>query len=373
MIYYLLQIGKQQHYQFGKWLRNRYDSLVGKKYSKDEIYIRSTDVDRTLMSALSNLAGFFPPQSTDVWSDELAWQPIPVHTEPEKKDGVLASKKTCPVYDHELKKLYKSKEFKDYDKQNKELYKYLTKHAGKKVDSLQSVQNIYSCLHIEQIYNKTLPEWTKSVYPDKLLPISGLSFATKTYTPLLARLKTGPLLKEILVRMHNKTSSVLEPNRSVWIYSAHDTTVSALLNTMGIFKTIGYHNPPYASSVLIELRKYNDGPRVQVFYRNTTGEPDPLEIPGCGTSCPLENMFKIYNDVLPVNWEEECSLSLLQMPLIENVSETVSPITIFTFMALMMFVGIVVLLIATFHKRRDYVGVEQGNYYQSGQWNDGYN
>lgn len=66
--------------------------------------------------------------------------------------------------------------------------------------------------------------------------ISARSFATNTYTPQLARLKLGPLLKEILDRFVSKTVSKLNPDRSLWIYSAHDTTVANLLNTLGLFE-----------------------------------------------------------------------------------------------------------------------------------------
>lgn len=331
------------------------------QYNNSEMYVRSTDVDRTLMSAQSNLAGFYPPQSKDVWNDEIPWQPIPIHTIPEKLDMVLAAKKSCPVYEYELKKLYKSEEFKTYDKKIADIYKYLTTHSGKSVKSLQSVQNIYSCLHIEELYNLSLPEWTREVYPDKLLPISALSFAVKTYTPLLARLKSGPLLKEILMHFKNKTLKKLEPNRNYWVYSGHDTTVANMLNTLGVFKLMGYHNPPFRATVLFELRSYSDGYRVQVFYKNTTAEPEPLNLPGCGPSCPLDKMFEIYKGVIPVSWEKECALSLLQMPLAESIDESISVAAIFAFIGLMMLAGFIVLFFATIYKRRDYINDERWN------------
>lgn len=149
---------------------------MNETYSKDEVYVRSTDVDRTLMSALSNLAGLYPPINDDVWDENIPWQPIPVHTIPEKSDyvylliyklflfffyycicyfQVLAGKKPCPAYDYALNKLKKSEEFKEFDRQNKDLYDYLTKYTGMTVNSMQNIQYIYSCLHIETLYNRT--------------------------------------------------------------------------------------------------------------------------------------------------------------------------------------------------------------------------
>ena len=74
----------------------RYGELLGEEYSEEEVVVRSTDVDRTLMSALSNLAGLFPPQGSQVWDEELAWQPIPVHTVPQDEDYLLSSHSHCP-------------------------------------------------------------------------------------------------------------------------------------------------------------------------------------------------------------------------------------------------------------------------------------
>jgi len=53
-----------------------------------QVYIQSTDVDRTMMSAYCNLAGLFPPHGSQVWNESLLWQPIPVHTVPEDLDHV---------------------------------------------------------------------------------------------------------------------------------------------------------------------------------------------------------------------------------------------------------------------------------------------
>lgn len=46
-----------QLYRLGKYLRKRYNKLIGDKYSPNKLYVRSTDYDRTLMSGQANLAG----------------------------------------------------------------------------------------------------------------------------------------------------------------------------------------------------------------------------------------------------------------------------------------------------------------------------
>lgn len=83
-----MQTGKEQEYELGLWLRNRYSSLLTQDYSPETLYVQSTDVDRTLMSAASVLAGMYPPSDRQRWNLHLDWQPIPIHTLSEKDDKV---------------------------------------------------------------------------------------------------------------------------------------------------------------------------------------------------------------------------------------------------------------------------------------------
>lgn len=265
------------------------------------------------MSAQSNLAGLFPPNTDETWNANIPWQPIPVHTIPEQFDYVLAAKRPCPLYDYAMKKYKKTPEYRELTKRFKPLYEYLTLHSGKKIDSFTAVNNLYNVLYIEDLYNLTLPEWTQKVYPEGDMKwISARSFSTATDTPTLARLKTGFLLKEILERFSNKTAATLSPDRRMWVYSAHDTTIANVLNTLGVFEL---HSPPYVACIMFELRLKEGVPYVQVFYKNTTDpHPPPLHIPNCGQLCPLENLYKLYSSVLPTDdYTSECRISMLTM------------------------------------------------------------
>ena len=160
-------MGKLEQYELGKWLRLTYGKFLPPKYSNFDISVRSTDVDRTLMSAESNLAGLYPPTESDSWFKDIKWQPIPIHTIPEKEDAVLAGHKSCPKYDQLYSELFKSGYYADLNNKLGHLYEYMSEHAGYKVDMLQ-VTHLFSTFYIEELYNYTLPNWTHAVYPNQM-------------------------------------------------------------------------------------------------------------------------------------------------------------------------------------------------------------
>ena len=59
----LTSVGMRQHYNLGKELRSIYiDKLkfLSPNYSAKELFVRSTFVNRTVVSAISQLSGFYP-------------------------------------------------------------------------------------------------------------------------------------------------------------------------------------------------------------------------------------------------------------------------------------------------------------------------
>jgi lysosomal acid phosphatase len=67
----------KRHFDFGKNLRLRYNQL-NELYNRNRVYVRSTDYDRTLMSAYSLLSGLYEPKEYQIWNKNVNWQPIPV-------------------------------------------------------------------------------------------------------------------------------------------------------------------------------------------------------------------------------------------------------------------------------------------------------
>ena len=79
------------HYRLGQWLHQHYivSGFLNATYNKDALHVRSTDKDRTLMSAEADLSGLYPPTGNQIWEKGIEWMPIPVHTVPLDQDYVI--------------------------------------------------------------------------------------------------------------------------------------------------------------------------------------------------------------------------------------------------------------------------------------------
>lgn len=304
----LTNVGKEQEYELGQWFRKRYGNWLPSIYDPRDISVRSTDVDRTLMSAETVLAALYPPVGRQKWRQNLGWQPVPVHTVPEREDELLAGKKLCPRYQEEKHKVMNSEQMKKYNEKYKELYNYLTNHSGREVKNVDDVLYLYDTLHIETLKNLTLPEWTKSVFPTKMMAPAVFAFKVPTLTKEMKRLKGGPFLKEVIAHMLLKINGSLVPDRKIFMYSAHDDTLSAILNTLHVFNDL---MPPYSSAVVLELRVSAEQEyEVMIFFKNTTaGDPFLLTIPACTAACPLADFIDLTKNVVPGDWQEECFMS----------------------------------------------------------------
>ena len=88
----LTSIGIEQQYRLGQYLRIRYGSILSTTFDPREIFVRSTDFDRTLMSAESNLHGLY--HQRNISNNRTSVQPISMHTERVADDFVCHKRKT---------------------------------------------------------------------------------------------------------------------------------------------------------------------------------------------------------------------------------------------------------------------------------------
>ena len=208
------------------------------------------------------------------------------------------------------------------------MYDYLAHNVNDSVDKLKDVRFLFKTLFIENVHNKTLPEWTKRVYPEKMRYPKDLGFTLQTWTHELKRLRAGPLISNIVETYQSLSSKLFtDDNDHDWdakhrfhwerkmnMYSAHDSTLSNFLNSLGMFDPP--IRPPYASCIMIELLKNvkSDGHFIRFYYHNETDvtfgngttKPHLLHMPGCDSTCPLEKFDELTKPLRPLDWEREC-------------------------------------------------------------------
>jgi len=302
--------GKQQMYQLGGLLRGRYGSWLP-HYTPQAVRVDSSDHDRCHQSAAVLLAALFPPVDDQVWNDRLMWQPIPIHSVPLAMDKLITVKAKCPLYDKE-KRRSDAQLAAMYDKQNTQLYQYLSENTGQNISSLLDVESLFNVLEIEKETGKSLPPWTESVYPDKMKDIAALVLASFTHTPLMKRLKGGPLIGAISVNMNvavNGTSS-----RKVSLYAAHDLTIVSVRRALG-YDDVTF-KPGLGAALIVELEVVNNEPLVEVYYMQNYADDGPVrwELPDCPSPCTLATFTEVVASVVPRDWDTECNSDEQSLP-----------------------------------------------------------
>uniref|UniRef100_A0A8C5J3S9 Lysosomal acid phosphatase n=1 Tax=Junco hyemalis TaxID=40217 RepID=A0A8C5J3S9_JUNHY len=308
----LTQVGMRQQWELGQALRRRYRDFLSDTYRRQEIFIRSTDCDRTLMSAEANLAGLYPPGGQEMFNPNISWQPIPVHTVPESDERLLKFPLTpCPRYEQLQTETRHSAEYINKTKENWQFLEMVAKETGIRDISLESIWSVYDTLFCEQAHKMDLPGWVTPEVMTHLKELKdfGFEFLFGIHNRVeKARLQGGVLLDHIRKNLTKAANASAHQNLKLLVYSAHDTTLVALQTALDVYNKI---QAPYASCHLFELYQEDDGNfSVEMFYRNESGkEPFPLTIPGCQHKCPLQRFLELTDPVVPQDWEQECKVS----------------------------------------------------------------
>ncbi|XP_075783778.1 lysosomal acid phosphatase [Pelodiscus sinensis] len=308
----LTQVGMLQHWNLGQFLRKRYHGFLNDSYNRQEIFIRSTDYDRTLMSAEANLAGLYPPQGQQVFNLNISWQPIPVHTVPDSGEKLLKFPLSpCPRYEQLQNETRQSAEYINKTRQNLEFLEMVANRTGIQDVSLESVWSIYDTLFCEQTHKLTLPHW---VTPDTMTRLKqikdfGFEFLFGIHQQKeKARLQGGVLLAQIRKNLTSAANASAPQHLKLLAYSAHDTTLVALQMALNVYNG---KQAPYASCHIFELYQDDDSNfSVEMFFHNESGrEPFPLTLPGCAQRCPLLDFLRLTDPIIPQDWARECQVA----------------------------------------------------------------
>ena len=107
------------------------------------------------MSAQANLAALFKPTESEIWKEDLLWQPVPVHTVPKKLDILLHGGKSCPKYkiryEYITEQSPEARETLDQYKDHIELW---SKEMKSNVSTIKDVVRLYKTLLSDKLNKK---------------------------------------------------------------------------------------------------------------------------------------------------------------------------------------------------------------------------
>lgn len=221
---------------------------------------------------------------------------------------LLLVRTPCPRYHEALAEVFQMPALQNIMLSNKSLFDELTKITGMDIDTPDDVQSLYSTLRAEHEYGLKLPEWTQKYYPDRLVPITELSYIYNVYTDELKSLKAGPFLAKMINEWQHKTVNDLKPSeRKINLYCGHDSTIVNILAAIGVWEQ---QLPIYGIMTIFELLQdtatHEYG--VQMYLRkNAKSGAIPLIVPGCDSHfCPLDKFVELTKNVVPVNFSAAC-------------------------------------------------------------------
>lgn len=272
----LTTLGMQQLYELGKRLRRRYideSHFLSSTFSPAEVYVRSTNIVRTIESAKCLVAGLFQQKQKEI---------VPIVTTEAESEILYPNYHGC-----EMLKILGSHRWAEST---------TLPDIAADLQSIQSALGIAAHQRIDFILIRddmvareahglpcppVLDTWRTKVEQRAVDMICHVYEPSKREN---LQLCVGPLLHILLTNIDEKLQGTSpELNRKLFLYSAHDTTLIPCLMALGIFDM---RWPPYAADITLELHQHRQTNEsfVKVSY---IGQDQ--HIPGCsGVYCPLE-------------------------------------------------------------------------------------
>lgn len=286
--------GIAQTHLLGIKLREKYVhqwGLLPAYYDSKKIYVRSTDTDRTIISAQTIVLGLYP-MGTGPKVNEAQFalpeglQPVAIHTESIAKDALLL----CQNQKDKISRLghkYMANHPTWQKKQAKLAKEMLSlkEATGYKIEGLYSIGRLADSIMIYEKHGIALPPQLTQSQIQKMPALRDWIYLTVwQYYPIAASLG-HPLLETVLIYLKNSDSQK-SPLKYV-LFSAHD---SSIVLTAGALKAALPTFPGYASQLNFSLMEDEYKQRkVHVYYNEK-----PLFIPGCqGHICTLNQLEEL--------------------------------------------------------------------------------
>ncbi|KAJ8906807.1 hypothetical protein NDN08_003293 [Rhodosorus marinus] len=311
----LTPVGERAHYELGRLLRKRYveTGFLLPTYNASQIHVRSTDIDRTLMSAMAQLSGLYPEGTASVYDTGEAfgnkviksgdiglpsrWQIVPVHTVNADWDSLLIPGKNCDRHAELQAERENSAPFLEKTREVSPLCKKIMKVTGLSACDLYTVSDINDTFTVDEAHGIPIDVSITAEERKQIRSYADWLTGNVNEGEDVKKFRSGHLLHEIGARLKTAAGKedpgLLKPSKAglkLLLLSAHDTTVGALLAGMDVFDSI---NPPYNSTVIFELHEQKGEHYVRVQYNGQT-----MQLPGCDKMCQLSTFLEKLSPIM---------------------------------------------------------------------------
>lgn len=297
--------GKVRAFEFGEFLRKKYDSFLGTTYVSDDVQSLSSNFERTKMTLQLVLAGLYPPNTNQKWKKDLNWQPIPTNYNDRSKDNMFQRRHICSKYLDERKRILQSPKLSPILSSYQNLMKNLTILTGRNMTDLEDLYSLYANFVALERMGFSLPNWTANIYPKgKLYDAMILNLKIQNYNNLIKRIHGGGFVRTIIENMKSVKIQSDNVYPKLNLYSGHDINVLGLLSSLNLVEP---HLPEFTSAVIVELLSFESKYYVKIwYYRGTSSNLTELNISNCPSPCSLNVFIGAAKIVTPSEEEFKC-------------------------------------------------------------------
>ena len=293
--------GKNSMFRLGKKLSELYVDRLGLinttlPASQAGVRILSTQVSRTIESAMNLMRGMFPTWVDGSRPDEQ----VTFEMRSVDREFLHPSIHQCP----RLAGLWsrKSEAAANSNEKQAETIMALLRDTVHPVEGL-SAQDFYDIIACHEAHGVSMPpQVDEAVFAEVARLFTEIWWRFIEGDDAMCRLGSGRLVDKLLKSFADPAGPKLT------LYSAHDSTLAFLLSSLGLSNR---RWPPCSSQMILELHRdltapATDSPLIRLVYNN-----EVLAIPGCATSdsglCRLDTFGHFMEKLRPGNLMEECA------------------------------------------------------------------
>ena len=271
----LTEYGKIQHLEIGRKYRKRYSHFMNIKFDKNEIYIRSSNIRRTIVSTEKELEGFFNKTISksyfSIVKDKYSMNLY--HLDSKKQKEIKQYLESCPK--RNLAKNY-------INFYNNEIFPNI-----KKCDQMENITHTGISMFCDSMFSHYF-DYSYGNETNNILARCSkeniqkfYDFCVELYDSSKGWNELGAymfymLFQHIFQYMDNYING--RSKIRMMMIGGHDVTLSPLMNFLDGLNIIPRtHYPHYGCNVVIELRKYGQDFYLEFYYNDVLKYNNTLE------------------------------------------------------------------------------------------------